>query len=280
MRINYSRVSTYQRCPRLYFWRFVENLTPQKEPVPLLVGRAVHAGLAAHYAGKDAIVGTAEVFETTRKAGQWLGDELKELESQDAYSRFIVAEYLKQWSSEPFTVVAPEVYGAVQLGPHELMFRTDAVISWKGRPWLLEHKTTAQMGPTFFRKFRMDGQVTTYIYAVWQTLNERPVGAVINAIRKSRKLDSVEFGRDVVMRSEAQVMDFIGQLNQQVNAIEVQHDTYADIKHAWLCHTDACVQFNRTCDYLDLCYGDTPDMRLLYAKRSQDYVDTGLEEET
>jgi len=273
MRINYSRVAMFQRCPRFYHWRFILNLVPPKEPLPLLVGRAVHAGLAALYAKtKDPAEYLNKVFEDVIETGHWLGPELEELQKQQQYSRFILEGYQRQWPNEPFTVLAPEVEGSVELpaSRHILQFRTDAVVSWKGRPWLLEHKTTAQLGPTFFRKFRMDGQITCYVYAVWRTLGERPVGAIINAIRKSRKLDSAEFARDVVMRSERQIHDFLQQFTRQVDAIEASDPAESE---AWPQHTDACVQFNRGCPYLDLCSNDTPDMRALYVTRPPDYVD-------
>jgi len=269
MRFNHSRVQAYQTCARLYFWKFVENLAPQKEAVPLLVGRAVHAGLAAHYSGKDSVPEVHEVFEHVRAGGTWFGPELEELQKQEDYVQFLLTAYKKQWPREPWTVLAPEVEGSVPLGDHELFFRTDVIVSWKGHPWLLEHKTTSQLGPTFFRKFRMDGQISTYCYGAGKALGMRVVGAVINAMRKSKSLDSAEFARDVVMRSERQVSEYMASLQLVADRISA----LPTVKDAWPFSTQSCVQFNRTCDYIDLCTSDTPSVRDLFAKRPTDYVD-------
>ena len=279
MKISYSRLNCYRSCPRLYWWRFVQNLVPKKDPVPLIVGRAAHAGLAAHYSNKSPDQYIEESFKEVREQASWLQEELENLAAQERYVKQILVEYKKRWGKEPFTILAPEVEGSIPLGDHQFYFRTDGLISWKAKPWLLEHKTTGQMGAMFFKKFRMDGQITAYCHCVWKTLGDRPVGALINAIRKSRKLAALdtEFARDVVMRNEAQLTEYMAQAKAQLYVMEFVLKEHKNDKHHWLMNTAQCIAWNRECDFLELCYKETPGLRELFVPRPPDYVDLGGE---
>lgn len=275
MKMSYSRLNQYRSCPRLYYWRFIQNLVPKKDPVPLIVGRATHQGLAAHYSGKSPNQYIESSFEEVRASTKYLTEELADLAEQERYVKQIMVWYRDQWPKEPWTILAPEVQGSIPLGDHEFFFRCDGLISWQGKPWLLEHKTTAQMGAMFFKKFRMDGQITTYCYCVWKKLGDRPVGALINAIRKSKKLDRAEFARDVTMRSEDQLNEFMAQAEGQLQEISLLENIARTDKSAWLMNTAQCVAWNRSCDYTELCYKETPGIRELFAPRPPDYVDLG-----
>lgn len=285
MHINWSRIQQFQSCQRLYYWRFVQNLVPQKDALPLVIGKAVHAGLAAHYDEQplQIILQARQAFQDAKATGSWLGEELSELEKQETYVHYILDMYTKHWEREPWTVLAPEVEGMVELPdsappdgkPHQLHFRCDGVISWRGHPWLLEHKTTAQMGGTFFKKFTLDGQITSYIYAIGKKMKIRPIGAVINAIRKSRKLDRVEFAREVVMRSEDFVTKFMSMMAALVDMIDFKSKGLEDTPSAWYMNTGQCIAWNRACDYHELCRTDRPELRELFKPRDKDYVDRG-----
>jgi len=269
MHINYGRIHHFQTCPRLYYWRFVENLAPPRSATPLIIGKSFHDGLAALYSGRDPSAFLSEAFTKVRDQEKWLKPELEELDKQQEYVRYMMEQYQITYEKEPWTVLAPEVEGSIKMGSHQLHFRTDAVIEWRNALWLLEHKTTSQLGPSFFKKFLMDGQITTYIYAVWGSLGTRPLGAVINAICKSRTLNKVTFERDVIMRSEAQINEFVEQACRQCTIIEGLNP----IKDDFLMHTSQCVRFNRTCEFMDLCLHDTPQHREFFSRREPDYVD-------
>ena len=279
MKISYSRLNYYQTCPRLYYWRFVRNLIPTKTPLPLIVGKAVHAGLASHYAKEgNPLEHAHESFVEAKEEVAWLKEEMEGLATQEKYVDYILEQYIQHWADEPWTMLAPEVEGHIELGEHLFFFRLDGLISWKGRPWLLEHKTTSQLGPSFFNRFRNDGQITGYCYGAWKKLGHRPVGALINAIRKTRNLEGVEFARDVVMRSERQLEDYMIQVALQCADIEriVKEEAYegGDLR-AWYMHTGSCNNWNRQCDFTELCYSFKPGLLELFRQRPEDYVDKG-----
>jgi len=281
MKCNHSRLNAYLTCERYFWWEFVQNLIPKRVALPLLVGAATHQGLATHYTpGTTKAQVEAAIhaeFEEVRSRAAFLERELEELRQQEEYTKFVVERYQEYYQQEPWQVLAPEVQGHTALGPHEFYYRTDAVIAWRGSLYLLEHKTTSQLGANYFKKFANDGQITSYIWAVGKQLGQQPKGAVINAIVKSKNLLKVEFARDVVFRPEAQVQEYMTQRELLAGQIEDQIQSAGDQKVAWIMNTQECVRFNRTCDYLPLCLKDNEATREGYVTREQDYTEEVLE---
>lgn len=46
MKMSFSRMSTFQDCPKKYYWKYVRNLVPRETPKALRVGKEFHAGVA------------------------------------------------------------------------------------------------------------------------------------------------------------------------------------------------------------------------------------------
>jgi len=266
------------------------RLIPRREAVPLIIGRAVHSALAVHYAKKDqnAEAYIKQTFDQVRGKAAWLQLELDDLQKQEDYTVQMFRWYKEQYPHEKFTVLAPEVEGSIPLGRHMFYFRIDMLVSWLGYPWLFETKTTSQLGPVFFRKFRLDPQISLYIYAADKSLGVLPKGALINAIKKSRKLDRVEFAREAVTRTKSQIELCVSQTIQQADIMEmlaakaIEFSASGDMDRAaalFQMHFNECVRYNRTCDYLELCSGQVKDPSDLYATREVDYTEKEEEEE-
>lgn len=280
MKISNSRLDTYRRCPRKYWWNYVQNIVTRRDSVPLIVGDAVHRGLAAHHSGKDAYIidsAIGDAFDEVRAKGKWMEGELSDLTAQEAYTHRILEWYKGTYPTEEWTVLAPEVQGHVALGDHEFYFRVDGLVSWSGFVWVLEHKTTSALGDIFFKRFRNDGQITAYMWCVWKKGFDRPKGAIINAIRKSKKLDRADFAREPVLRTEEQLTEYMDQVDRECDAIE---ELKPSDKYYWIMHPHECVAFNRSCEYLELCIKDRPEMRASFMDREPDYVDLGGKDAT
>jgi len=228
----------------------------------------VHEGLAAFYEEKDPLPIADAVVDEVLKKEEMLQEEKEMLESQKEVVHQLVTAYVNLAKEDNFKVLAPEVRGSAPLNDkHRLFFTTDAVVSCKGALWLMEHKTTSYTGVVFFKKFRMDMQISAYVYAVWRALGTRPVGVILNVL--SKKKGTIE--RDIITRSAAQLEEFVYTACKLCDQIEQTPPK----KEEWLCSTGNCVAFNRVCEYLDLCTHDSPGVRESYAKREADYVDIG-----
>lgn len=272
MRVNWSRIKQYQSCPRFYYWRYVLNLQEKRGAIPLIFGRAIHAALAAHYAGKPerTAADLDEQFEDEMQG--LLPAEKAELEKHRVYAHFVIDRYREHYAVEPWEILAPEIEGSYALGEHQFYFRADGAVGIKGRPWLLETKTASQLGPTYFKQFTLDGQIVSYMHGMAETTGLEPVGAVINVIRKSKAHPpKVEFDRDFVTHSKAYIMRFMESVEHQADTIQA----HGEDKEEWPMHTGYCVHYGRACEYLELCRNDTPDKRKRFHRREPDYVDKG-----
>jgi len=296
MHINFSRLHIYQECPRKYYWRFIRNLVPDRDAPALMLGKAVHLALASHYSpvrpdkepqaplvqpllSPDAQIDT--FYDDYLKSHSLLQPEIDDIHKQQAYAHLIYSEYRRIYPTEPFTTLAPEVFGSFELGDHTVHFQTDAPISWRGSVWILEHKT---LSPTasldlFFKRFTHDLQVRVYMHGVRTHLNILPVGVLINVLRKSRKMDSVDLQRDVLLIPEADLNTTIAHFHLQIEELADLHEMSTvppeGQKPHWFMHTGNCISFNRTCPYFDLCTRENTASLAEFRVREPDYVDEG-----
>jgi hypothetical protein len=52
-RASYSFLNTFQRCSRLFFYRYVKRLEPNRDAAPLVAGRSMHAALDVWWMKED-----------------------------------------------------------------------------------------------------------------------------------------------------------------------------------------------------------------------------------
>jgi len=98
MRLSYSELSTYRRCPRAYRYRAVEKIQRKKKTSPLYLGSAVHRLMLAHYMGQDISLVWGEMMDEAESKTICFADEL--VQEQDL-SREAVghrATYLNFWA--------------------------------------------------------------------------------------------------------------------------------------------------------------------------------------
>jgi hypothetical protein len=144
--------------------------------------------------------------------------------------------------------------------PHWFRGKTDAVVEWQGRMWLFEHKTEARTGDGYFTKFLLDFQPTGYLFGIRQSTGLRPAGFVLNIIKKPNAafkgdpLSVVGFEREVYLRSDQDLDRFATQLGSLADDYE---RAAFDPTKIYM-NTKACMNWNRKCDYHDIClnHGD------------------------
>lgn len=176
--------------------------------------------------------------------------------------------------------------------PHRLVGKTDAVVSWKGNIWLLEHKTSAIKGAQFWDQFLLDIQPTTYIYGIWKSLGLRPRGFVVNGIFKPSEYQVAAWNKRRKYGSATGVKDYIEyerqaflRTEEDLQRVEAQ---YIDLCDEWEERIvngrfpmsnirGNCLAYNRLCDFHHACMSHEQDGSLSsLATRAQDYVDDKL----
>jgi len=159
--------------------------------------------------------------------------------------------------------------------PHYFRGKTDAVISWKGKIWLLEHKTTAMTGNIFYDKFMLDFQTTGYLYGIGKALGTRPHGFLLNVLKKPNKNAkdqlSVSFEREPYLRSDEDIArferEFIHSAEDYENAVTQNRWT---MDGAW---NESCVKWQRKCTFWDVCKNHGRVVPEQFKEKTPDYVD-------
>lgn len=223
--IDNSSLEHFTTCPRQALYSLVHRLKPAGERTALNFGGIVHKILEARYRACTALhAQTPDVTQVMlataeREFQRWTPPE-------DDYRNFscaveLIRRYEEQYPFEQFEVVrgtdgSPmiEVPFAIPLGTIDLKGEGKVIkIVWTGRIdmayisenggglYVMDHKTTSVMGPSYFSAFTISHQMYGYAWAAEQ-LCGRPVQAiVINALgvrKPTRTGNAFEFKRDVI----------------------------------------------------------------------------------
>jgi hypothetical protein len=228
------------------------------------------------------------VYDTKVATYRPMADELPKVEEHREEVRRLLKAYIREYGSdmegETWRVVAPEVTGQVAVGTFiergilfvaVLVFRTDAIISWRNRYYLLEHKTMKANHPMNWAKFNMDIQITAYVWGCTHILGVRVQGAIVNGIIKTKV---PQFERHMYTRTDDDLLDFREEFTNAVkDIIKKRLEAFALEPQAQLIvfqkETQACYHF-RPCEYLALCQSrGSGNARAQYVRRQRDYVD-------
>ena len=175
--------------------------------------------------------------------------------------------------------------------PHRLAGKTDALVLNDNNLWLFEHKTTSYLSHVWWQQWVLDKQPTAYIWGVWRALGIRPVGVMLNAVRKPTEdqvgawnskrrsgdprtvKDYITFERRPFLRSEEDLLRFERQLRRTLDTWEAAISDPDGIEAFPMRNVGGnCTQYNRVCPNHALCcqHGDMHRDTLLSFPRRQE----------
>jgi hypothetical protein len=135
------------------------------------------------------------------------------------------------------------------MGSFYYIGRMDLLIQWDGRTMPLDHKTTSRFGPSFESSFKIDTQISGYIFATRRLVDPKCNSAVINALRVTKNIDPNEsFMRRITTRDSWELEMWEQELRQTVE--EIQH---AEREGLWPQDGQRCNDYNSLCPYYNLC---------------------------
>lgn len=225
--IDNSSLEHFTTCPRQALYSLVRRLKPAGERTALNFGSIVHKILEARYRACTALhAQTPDVTQVMLATAQREFDKWSPPE--DDYRNFscaveLIRRYEDAYPFESFEVVrgldgSPmiEVPFAIPLGE----IKTDIAgvpktikIVWTGRIdlvylsenggglYVMDHKTTSVMGPSYFSSFTISHQMYGYVWAVEQLCGKPVTAVVVNALgvrKPTRTGNAFEFKRDVI----------------------------------------------------------------------------------
>lgn len=283
----------FQTCPAKFALRIRDGWVPIRRRAALGFGGAVHAGLAEWYRTGDKIKSIerlvhvwpenmpADDFRTREKAAQTLIEYLNEY-PQETFK--IIGFPEDPLVEKAFTVdtgmflECPDCEGYMddgdfqtgkcsncdkELEPIQYGGVIDAGIEFAGKAYVLEHKTTTQMGSNYFLQFKPNNQVTGYIWGLTKLTSMKVGGAMVNAIG-IYKAQGTKFERHITNRAEQEIAEWL--LHVLVTCNEIKRCERTGI---WPWRTMACTLYG-LCDYHNvhvLAHENERDKRL-----EQDYV--------
>jgi hypothetical protein len=223
--IDNSSLEHFTTCPRQALYSLVRRLKPAGERTALNFGGIIHKILEARYRACTALhAQTPDVTQVMLATAQREFDKWSPPE--DDYRNFscaveLIRRYEEQYPFEQFEVVrgldgSPmiEVPFAIPLGEIDLKEEGKKIkIVWTGRIdmayisenggglYVMDHKTTSVMGPSYFSAFTISHQMYGYAWAVEQLTGKSVTAVVINALgvrKPTRTGNAFEFKRDVI----------------------------------------------------------------------------------
>jgi hypothetical protein len=269
MKVDNFALTIHQACPTKHKHRIQEHWTLRRKSPALGFGGALHLGIAEWYRR-----GSLDL------AIQAIRDGWTEPNRTDDFRTMqkcidVMRGYAKQYPNESFQIVGGldpilEASFTIDTGlttdagtPIEYGGIFDGLVEFSGHVYILEHKSTSVLGPTYFSQFKPNNQVTGYIWAARQMTGMRVAGAMINAIGVY-KAGATRFERHLTTRTDAEIDEWLKSVQSTCNEIE-----YHDRKGFWPMRTTSCTQYG-LCEFHSVCSLADPTLR---AKRlEQDFV--------
>lgn len=198
-------------------------------------GGAIHAGLAAWYrtSSLDAAVDAIETEWPQEMPADDFRTKNKCIEVMQQYTRQYPSEHFRvvgYGTDSPMVEVAfsldtglflpcDQCHGgssadgichdcSSQLEPIEYGGIFDTLVEVSGQVYILEHKSTSQLGSYYFNQFKPNNQVTGYVWGARQLTGRRVGGAIVNAIGVY-KASATKFERSITTRNDADITQWL-----------------------------------------------------------------------
>lgn len=245
---DYTMMQTFLTCRRKFYFRHVLGYVLVKESSAPLFGKAIHLALDSWYKDRD-VDKAVEVFKASFKEN--LAEDDKRTHKM---GEWILRNYDEKYKEQPLKLVHSEmVFDLPAKWGRKLIGRIDKIVSWEGALWIIDHKTSSQLGSTFPKMVEPNLQFDTYTWAAKQ-MGYKVVGVVVDALlvakgllESSRRSSLTPLLRVDAYRSDAQIEEFE----------EIAQNIQADIfkcqqSNVWIPNFGACTQYGE-CPYRRVC---------------------------
>ncbi len=194
-----SSIRALRNCRKSYFWRYVEELSPVRTDAALRIGSVFHECLERWFRldlegkPKDETAVAAILAHIDESFPNRAGDpEQNRLWHQ---TRGMVVGYVARYPAESFRVVAveqtfecPIIHPATGRASRtfRLAGKVDALVQDpdSGEYYIMEHKSTSQIGGSAIEKLPLDFQVHAYVLGLSRSLGIPIAGVIYDVTAK------------------------------------------------------------------------------------------------
>lgn len=275
MYINRGRYEDFWECPRMYFWRYCQNIDSVREVPALRVGAATHTFLEHWHQGKsldECLQRMKDDFDRTLQDIAYETPLQHDHEDQlKAQTELLCRDYARRYGNpladKDFQVVGTELQAVAPLpNGHHIVFRIDGLVAKENLLYVGEHKTTRTTSDRYLNSFLFRMQVIIYVYGAESVLQKPLAGAIINILRKPTGRTASDFYRQPVIVTNKHKRGAITSFAQTIDDIQRRDPNDID---QWPQVTKNCPD----CPYFSICAYDAEPKEPLYVKRGPDYVE-------
>lgn len=182
---------TTARCSTEVTLRHVHGLTSEEDSAALAAGTAAHEALAVCMRGGVGGLGVFDSLYRQYSHEHKLSQDPRLQRLSWENTRAVLARWFEVRPAHtwPFVAIPELVEVAFELplddaGDFVFTGRLDAIVRDKahGQLYVLDHKTTGRIDSGWAGAFRLDSQMSGYVWAAQETLGERVAGVYINGI--------------------------------------------------------------------------------------------------
>lgn len=280
-----TRLSDFKRCPRYFYYRHEQGWLKDTTELSLIFGSSWHRAmdqiwpLILEGEDKEEIIAAGNIAFLNEWISNGLPAEL-DYEAEKEWSprtpgiafEMIVGYTTQRYRQirEDFELLHIEKPFAVPLDPNDptlfYIGKMDKVVRRRGRPGTIEHKTTtaysksSKFRSTFVDSFSPNSQVDGYAYALHMLFPGEKVGGVWVDAALVHKTENDAFMFIPVERQIQQLDGWLWETRSWIDQIEGNRIMAAEFVEpgdpymaAFPKNTNSCFDFNRSCQYLDLC---------------------------
>lgn len=187
--VDNSALKAVARCSTEALVRYGLGWTTPSDKAALKAGTAFHACMEAHLKGADAETALQAFTDSYTEWG------LEHVPLDDRLSPGNLTRILTYWlDTHPLSALPFKVDpGLVEIGfafplTEDIVFcgRIDAVATYNGNYYIVEHKSTGRISQDWLSTFYLDSQLSGYLWAAQQHTGLPIIGAFLNAVEFSR----------------------------------------------------------------------------------------------
>lgn len=241
-----SKWAEFIRCPRRYYYAFVERLKPVELSPALELGGLVHEAIAQAFLawedGDDAFWESLwYVVEQASTVAPVAGNEARRLLS--AWAKFWGPKGLLKITAKdvvhvefPLEVKKPFHYSA----------RIDAVIRIRGGLTICEHKTAARRSTLLLDSYKLNPQFIGQVWLWKQKKKETLQSFMVDQIVKHER-------ETLIYQEEVQIPDTMLKAWQKSMKKTAWELAEAEHFNRWQQRFHNCTMWNRACEYMNVC---------------------------
>jgi len=175
---NSSCIADFQGCPRLFYYSWIRGLVEKEEKPALTFGRVFHEALLSWY--------REEKFEEAIKKFDQIPATIADEHRTKEWGQAIFKQYVERYKTEVGKTLHLEVKFKVEIGDRIYAGTIDRIEEWNGQVYVDDHKTTKNLGLSFFENYRPNPQIDGYCYACRELVGKCS-GAIINGISVAKQ---------------------------------------------------------------------------------------------